>query len=326
METTVVPAPAIDASSFSIESLLQKAGVYSQQKISSKIESLVRVKGTVTKINRYSYATYITLKEREFILTVKCDSKQHVHEGSQIVVEGALFVKPSTYISGLECYVDGNIVGSWELTNKPVTTASSLLKKSRFVSLDDLLSEEDLSSVLLLGTEIGVNDVLSQLHASNAKNINRHIIRVNRSDSLIEDIKGAELTNYRAFVIVRGGDDNTMEIWNDPTIASFLLAYSIPFYTALGHSHSRTLADQYADGYYPTPTAFGSAINSILSRKKQLKEIESEYARLKQEYVSLASASHAETNKTPKMDWVKIIAVVASYTAAMYFVLKAMIS
>jgi hypothetical protein len=323
METTVLPAPAIDASSFSIESLLQKAGVYSQHKISSKIESLVRVKGTVTKINRYSYATYITLKEREFILTVKCDSKQHVHEGSQIVVEGALFVKPSTYISGLECYVDGNIVGSWELTNKPVTTNSSLLKKSRFVSLDDLLSEEDLSSVLLLGTDIGVNDVLSQLHASNAKNINRHIIRVNRSDSLIEDIKGAELTNYRAFVIVRGGDDNTMEIWNDPTIVSFLLAYSIPFYTALGHSHSRTLADQYADGYYPTPTAFGSAVNSILSKKKQLKEIESEYARLKQQYVLVTNSPKTESNKTAKVDWVKIIALVATYTAAMYFVFKA---
>ncbi len=299
---------------------------YGQQKISSKIESLVRAKGTVTKINRYSYATYITLKDRDFTLTVKCDSKQQVHEGSQIVVEGALFVKPSTYISGLECYIDGNIVGSWELTNKPVTTDSSLLKKSRFVSLDDLLSEEDLSSVLLLGTVIGMNDVLSQLHSSNTKNINRFIIRVNRSDSLIEDLKEAELTNYRAFAIVRGGDDSTMEIWNDSAIVYFLLTYSIPFYTALGHSHSRTLADQYADGYYSTPTAFGSAVNSILSRKKQLKEIESEYARLKQEYVSLASSSQAEVNKKPKVDWVKIIALVATYTAAIYFVFKAMAS
>ena len=323
METTVLPPSTMEFSTFSIESLLQKAGVYSQQKISSKVESLVRVKGTVTKINRYSYATYITLKERDFILTVKCDSKQQVHEGSQIVVEGGLFVKPSNYISGLECYVDGNIVGSWELTNKPVTTDSSLLKKTRFVSLDDLLSEEDLSSILLLGTEIGINDVLSQLHGGNAKNINRHIIRVNRSVSLIEDIKGAELTNYRAFVIVRGGDDNTMEIWNDPTIVSFLLAYSIPFYTALGHSHSRTLADQYADGYYPTPTAFGSAVNSILSRKKQLKEIEFEYTRLKQEYVLLTSSTKTENNNTAKVDWVKVIALVATYTATMYFVFKA---
>lgn len=254
---------------------------------------------------------------------MKCDSKQQVHEGSQIIVEGALFVKPSTYISGLECYVDGNIVGSWELTNKPVTTDSSLLKKTRFVSLDDLLSEEDLSSILLLGTEIGINDVLSQLHGGNARNINRNVIRVNRSDSLIEDVKGAELTNYRAFVIVRGGDDNTMEIWNDPTIVSFLLAYSIPFYTALGHSHSRTLADQYADGYYPTPTAFGSTINAILSRKKQLKEIESEYARLKQEYVLLTRSIKTENNKATRVDWIKVIALVATYTAAMYLVFKA---
>lgn len=168
-----------------------------------------------------------------------------------------------------------------------------------------------------------INDVLSQLHGGNTKNINRHIIRVNRLDSLIEDIKEAELTNYRAFVIVRGGDDNTMEIWNDPTIVSFLLAYSIPFYTALGHSHLRTLADQYADGYYPTPFALGSTINAILSRKKQLKEIESEYARLKQKYVLLASSTKTETNNPTRVDWVKVIALVATYTAAMYFVFKA---
>lgn len=324
METTVLLPSNIEASSFSIESLLQKAGVYSQQKISSKIESLVRVKGTVTKINRYSYATYITLKERDFILTVKCDSKQQVQEGSQIVVEGALFVKPSTYISGLECYIDGNIVGSWELTNKPVTTDSSLLKKSRFVSLDDLLSEEDSSSVLLLGTGIGINDVLSQMHGTNAKNINRLIIRVNRHDSLIEDIKEAGLPNYRAFVIVRGGDDNTMEIWNDPTIVSFLLSYSLPFYTALGHSHSRTLADQYADGYYPTPTAFGSALNSILSQNKKLYEIESEYNRLKQEYVLLANAPKPAAQGASKVNKPIVIAILCAYTIVLYFIFKAL--
>lgn len=199
------------------------------------------------------------------------------------------------------------------------------LKKKRFISFDNAIDEGNLSSFLLLWTETGINDVLSQLDHSTAKSIHRAIIRVGRTDTLLGDIRHAEPYNFQAFIIVRGGDDNTMEIWNDPEVVSFLMHYDIPFYTALGHSHSRTLADQYADGSYPTPTAFGSALQSILSGKRRFKEMEAEYARLKQEYILLANATQAPPTPAHQgHDWVKIAAIFGTCLFLAYLVVLAL--
>ncbi len=152
--------------------------------------------------------------------------------------------------------------------------------------------------------------MLSQLDNSTAKSIRKAAIRVGRTDALLNDIREAEPYNFEAFAIVRGGDDNTMEIWNDPEVVSFLMHYDVPFYTALGHSHSRTLADQYADASFATPTAFGSSVESILAGKRRFKEMEAEYARLKQEYILLANATQAPPTPAHQgHDWVKVTAI-----------------
>lgn len=325
MDITKSAPTIIEPSCYSIEALLLKAGVYSQQKVSTRIEGLVRIKGIVTKVNRYKTATYLTLKDQEFSVSVKCDNTQQIYENESILVEGTLYLKPSNFFAGLECCIHGNIVGSWEVTERRIPRDYSIPKKKRFVSLDSAIDDSNLSSFLLLGTEIGINDVLSQLDSDTVRMLSQATVRVNRSDSLLNDIKQAAPHNFRSFAIVRGGDDHTMEIWNDPEIISFLLQYEKPFYTALGHSHSRTLADQYADGSYPTPTAFGSALNSILDGKKRFKQIEAEYARLKQEYILLASASQSiPIPANQGYDWVKIIAVFAACSLLIYLLVIAL--
>jgi hypothetical protein len=326
MEITQSITTSTEAPCYSIEALLLKAGVYSQQKVFARIDSTVRVKGIVTKVNRYKTATYLTLKEQEFSISVKCDSTQDIYENEAILVEGILYLKPSTFFVGLECCIHGNIVGSWDVSELKMPLNYAIPKKKRFVSLDNAIGDHNLNSLLLLGTETGVNDVLSQVDNATAKSIRQAVIRVGRASTLIDDIREAEPYNFQAFVIVRGGDDSTMEIWNDPEVVSFLMHYDIPFYTALGHSHSRTLADHYADASFPTPTAFGSALNSILISKRRFKEMETEYARLKQEYILLASASQ----KPPALahrghEWVKIIAVFGACLFLVYLLVIALI-
>lgn len=56
MDITKPITPAIEPSCYSVEALLLKAGIYSQQKVFSRIDGLVKVKGIVTKINRYKTA------------------------------------------------------------------------------------------------------------------------------------------------------------------------------------------------------------------------------------------------------------------------------
>lgn len=164
MEITSASAPQIvQPMSYSIEALLMKAGVCSQQKMFDRMDGLIRVKGTVTKINRYKSATYLTLKDGEFSISVKCDSALQVYENESILVEGTLYLKPSTFFTGLECCLHGHIVGSWEMTERKAPRHCSPPKKKRFVSLDSAIGDASLASVLLLGTEIGINDVLSQI-------------------------------------------------------------------------------------------------------------------------------------------------------------------
>lgn len=320
MDTSIAPPPSLTPIICSIESLLLKAGLLGQQKLSEKVDQVVRVKGTVSRVNRYQHVMYVTLREREFTITLKCNSDHAVYEGDQIIIEGNLSLRPSTFISGLECYIDGSIVGSWELTNKQRESDFVPLKKKRFLNLEDLFNEIDVASILIVGTETGINDVTSQLNSQLANSISQVRIRVGRSESLIEDLKKASLHNYKAFVIARGGDDSTMEIWNDPNIVSFLLSFSIPFFTALGHSHSRTLADQYADGSYHTPTAFGAALNSILIRKRKFSDMESEYMRLKTEYLSLANRPQDPANVERKYYWFRIILALSVYTGIIFLI------
>lgn len=324
MEITQSTTTPIERSCYSVEALLLKAGIHSQQKVFARIEGIVRVKGVVTKVSRYKTATYLTLKDQEFSISVKCESAVDVYENESILVEGLLYLKPSTFFVGLECCIHGNVVGSWEIAERSTPRNHLIPKKKRFINLDNAIEDSNLNSLLLLGTETGINDVLSQVDNATAKSIRQAVIRVGRADTLLSDIREAEPYNSQAFVIVRGGDDNTMEIWNDPEVVSFLMHYDIPFYTALGHSHSRTLADQYADGSYPTPTAFGSALQSILIGKRRFKEMETEYARLKQEYILLANA--AQTIPVPTregLDWVKIIAVFGACSFLVYLLVIA---
>lgn len=309
---------------YSVEALLQRAGIISQQKIFERFNAPVLVKGTVTKIGRYQSVNFITLKDREHVITVKCDARQPVHEQQHVVAHGVLLVKPSTFYSGLECYIDGNIVGSWELT-EPITEQAPVLEKSRFVSLEKLLEETPLSTIMLLGTQTGIADVMSQLDASTAQSLRSHRIRVASSELLLNDIQEALPKEIKAIFIVRGGDDRTMEVWNDPYVISHMLRLGIPFYTALGHSHSRTLADQYADGSYPTPSILGSSLRDFVSRQHAIKEVFNESQRLRQEIIRLETTKASGPDKSSKHFSPTAIAIMLTvYTMAVILIVKTM--
>lgn len=80
---------------YSIEGLLQKAAVVSQQKIFAKLDGLVRVKGVVTNIARKSYACYLTVGDRGFSISVKCDPETVAEEAQPVIVEGVLLLNPA---------------------------------------------------------------------------------------------------------------------------------------------------------------------------------------------------------------------------------------
>lgn len=310
---------------YSVESLLNKAAIVAQRKVSEKIEGFVRVKGVVSKISRspkYPAIMYLTLDDRDSSISVKCDSRQQVSENQSIIVEGCLFIKPSSFYSGLEVYIDGDIVGAWEIKDAALGNSSEL-KKRRYVSLADLLNEIDISSILIMGTQIGITDAFSQLSADTTNEIQSSIIRVANRDSLIKDIHSAFSKEVKAFVILRGGDDKTMSVWDDPDVVSALLSFDIPFYTALGHSHSVTLADKFSDTAYHTPTAFGQALSSVLSQKLIVENTLKECAALKAENQTLKQKDTVPQHRASRnFGWVKIGLLLAGYTCLLLMMWK----
>lgn len=310
----------VSSSTYTIEALLTKAGILSQKKILEKIEGLVRVKGVVTKINRYSNIMYLTLEDRNLQISVKCDGQLQVSENDSVVVEGCLFLKPSAFFTGLDCYIDGTIVGSWKLEESGLGNLPQL-KKHRYIPLADLLDEIDVTSFLLLGTQIGITDTLSQLSTSISKEIPTKIIRVYKSDTLLTDIKESFREGTKAIAIVRGGDDKTMSVWDDAQVVAALLELNVPFYTALGHSHSVTLADRFADSSYHTPTALGRALSSVLSHKIAVENAAQECISLKAENKFLKESSVTKT-PPPKSISFKWVAFFIVYTLIIFVIAK----
>ncbi len=278
------PAAAL----YTVEALLHKAGVVGQQKIFSKINEIVRVKGVATKVRPYSKAAYMVLVDRDFQVNVKYDPSQPVTEGQHVVVEGLLLLKPSNFFTGLECLIDGNVVGGWHTVGLRQQAAHPALEKHRFLRLDDFVAEHGISDILVLGTETALSDVLSLVDDSVACNLQTQVIRVGRKDALIGDVQAAISPTVKAMALVRGGDDKTMDVWDDPEVVSFLLECGIPFYTGLGHSHLSTLADRYADSSFHTPGALGMALNAVVERRRYVTSLIESCKSLKEEKQQLS--------------------------------------
>lgn len=281
---------SIDTAIITVEGLLQRACLISHQKSLMKVDGLVRVKGVVTKINRYSKIGYLTLVDREHSISVKFDVDQPVLENQMIIVEGTLFLKPSTFYTGLEAYIDGHIVGSWVPTKSPELHAAVPLKKSRYVHLDNFLAEHSIESLMLFGTDTALTDALSHMDGRNAEMLTYRTIRVGKKEYVLDELKSEMPSNVKALAIVRGGDDRTMQVWDDHEVVSALIKLGIPYYTALGHTHSTTLADRYADGTFHTPSALGMAINSSVNRTSRMNalverchQLENENSRLEKD-------------------------------------------
>lgn len=194
---------------YSVESLLQLAGIYGQQKVFSKIEGAVRAKGFATKVKCYNKYSYLTLTDREYSISVKFGAEQVVNENQAIVVEGLLFLKPSPHFNGLECYLDGNIIGSWQCRHSPAGAALPQLNKSRYVQLEDFILENGLEHIIIVGSNTAITDVLSHIDAEIVSLLKTSIIPVGKKQSVIRELGLCMTDQMHAFALVRGGDDHT---------------------------------------------------------------------------------------------------------------------
>src|SRR5690606_25770047 len=107
----------------------------------------------------------------------------------------------------------------------------------RYVHLDDFLLEHPIESLMLLGTDTALTDALSHMDGKLVAMMPHRTIRVGKKESLLRELKCEIPPNVKALAIVRGGDDKTMQVWEDHEVVSTLIGIGFPYYTALGHTH-----------------------------------------------------------------------------------------
>jgi len=249
--------------SYTVESLLERLALKGQQKIWLSFPDNIHVKGTVESVNNWrDQLSYITLEGSGLHVSLRCPYDMRPKEGEHIVFQGQATLKPSKFNnSGLEVQIIGEPVGSW--TPHYDVSSSEKIEKGARVLLSQFLKQHPMNKLLIMGTNTALRDVGACFDIdTGTANLLMEKIRVADRGSLIEDMNTAlEKHEPYAFAIVRGGDDPSLNIWDDSKLVSEIVNFESPFYLALGHSHRVTLADKYADETFHTPSDFGASLS-----------------------------------------------------------------
>ncbi len=202
------------------------------------------------------------------------------------------------FFTGLELQLKGKPIGHWLERSVPVSKPA--INRGPKTSLYSFLAQHEIGELLILGTETAIGDVMGALNkgATNPTEIQTDIIRVNNADVMFSDIDLLSLEGIGAIAFVRGGDDGTLMIWDDNTLVSQLVDLGLPFYVALGHTHSITLADKIADGQFNTPTDFGHQIGEVLARQESDRHRDEEFFAKELKIKSLQQSTKGETPLT----------------------------
>ena len=253
---------------YTVDNLLEKLSVVGNNKIWKKIPEGVTVKGVVSNVTSYDKKkSYFDLLGSGKRIRACCSIDDTPSEGAAIEFTGLITLKTNSYGTYLQVMINGSPVGTWE-RHKPtsVLTSKDLVKYNN-MPLSSLIQKFETGRLLIVGSETAINDVTSALNSDSFVNIEHRVVTVSNKAKVLDLLKGVKDNTKEyggllpAFAVVRGGDDDSMDVWDDPEVVKALLDVGIPYFTALGHSHRVTLADKYAAQSFPTPGNFGSSIN-----------------------------------------------------------------
>lgn len=235
---------------------------------------LVMVQGKVTNVKVYPNWVYGTLESINGIgaIRFKCPREAAPKVEEQVATfEGVLTVQSfSTKQAGLGVTLEGRCLGGGQCVEEepPIITLKD--RRTPKVSLKRFIDEkEGLKGIGIIGTYTGINDLRHHSERDDSEFAFVANMSFGNPAALITAVKEKSAS---AVIFARGGDDESIGIWNRPEFISELNALGIPYYTAIGHAHRLTLADNYADDFFATPTACGAAIKMAISELEKYKK------------------------------------------------------
>ena len=144
--------------------------------------------------------------------------------------------------------------------------------------LTQFVAERSHMNLILVGTDVAIEDALKGLRQAGippetVAKFPTVAAKMSYEEGLCNGLSEALERNPEAIVLLRGGNDSTLGIWNQPTVLNELLKLKCPCYLALGHERFISAADQVVDQSFSNPFDFGSSLGkAILDRAAELKK------------------------------------------------------
>ena len=230
----------------------------------------LRVRGTVVDLTPFPRKDprwiYGRLRGTEATIGFRCAvDDAPAQEGSAVILEGRVQVKPSKFKAGLDVMLYGETVGSWQGRPRQPIPSIHLRRERPRVPLHTLLEKHHPTEILLIATARGFQDFTSTNLPVGPHQWRWLEANFGDRTRLLHALRAASESVPAGVAILRGGSaDSSMELWNDPEVVEALLDWDLPFYTAIGHSDQLLLADKFADAAFTTPSALGHEVRTCL--------------------------------------------------------------
>lgn len=188
---------------------------------------------------------------------------------------GQVTMRASKFVtSALKLQVIGKPTGVW-MPYQSSEENSVIIQKDKWTRLSTAAHKNFLKEIAVVGTSTAISDLLSQLD-NNMKRPDSHRVVVSDKSNLLRELRTLS-RHYKALLITRGGDDDTMNIWDDREFVREVSDLDCLVYVGLGHTHRNPLMNQYADEAFPTPTALGQALCQSVKGCIEKGNLESKY-------------------------------------------------
>lgn len=291
-------APSLNV--YNVDALLKAAGLVGFFELKKRIGPAIHVYGRIYGIKRYPDRTFFTLKSCGSKIQVQIPSECFVVEGQKITINGVLDIKPSIFHTGLDVFMNGLPTDATPLSEPSHEHQVKIPTKQRYWPLASYLETEGPSSFWVLGSQTGIQDFLSRTPNTS---IQHSAIRINDKEVVLSSLnEHLDSGEYSAMAIVRGGDDDTLDIWNDAAFVSSIVEvcerFDVALYVALGHAHRQFLIEKYSDQSFATPTALGESFHQLISTNTRIAQREKSLEARTSELHAKASEQHSNKERT----------------------------
>jgi hypothetical protein len=279
MDTTAAPqrsTPALPLTPFDILEAIKIVAPTEFVTVSGKVTELRNTGSTGTNSMIYGEIQDFTSKDT---ISFACP-RSHAPEatGQCVEIRGTIRHQVNFRRNAITVELNGKVLRKIEPPKNLESQFPELTRSSPRTPLMQFVAERSHMNLIFVGTEVAIEDALKGLRqagvsADTVAKFPTVTAKMSYEEGICNGLSEAIRRNPEAIALLRGGNDSTLGIWNQPTVLNELLKLKCPCYLALGHERFISAADQIVDQSFSNPFDLGSSFGkAMLDRAAELKK------------------------------------------------------